>query len=96
MKVHIMPHGWMAPETTARPKARFFTFLSVIWAGVALIGGLLLSPGEPASGSSELSYIAWLMLVPEPIFVGLAIYFRLVERPRKVPTPPGWEGPVIH
>lgn len=96
MKPQIMPQGWMAPETTARPKARFFTFLSAVWAGLALIGVLLLWHGESWSGLSELRHIAWLFVVPEPIFVGLAIYFRLVERPRKVPTPPSWEGPVIH
>jgi hypothetical protein len=66
-----------------------FTFLSVIWAMVALIGGLLLWAGGLASESSELSRLAWLVVVPEPIFIGLAIYFRLVERPQKVHTPPG-------
>jgi hypothetical protein len=96
MKAHIMPHGWMAREITGRPKARFFGFLAVIWAAVALIGALLLWLGTPGTESAEIRRLAWLILVPEPIFLSLGIFFRLVEQPRKVPTPRDWEGPVVH
>jgi hypothetical protein len=96
MKAHIMPHGWMAREITARPKARFFGFLAVIWAAVALIGALLLWLGTPGTESGEIRRLAWLILIPEPIFLSLAIFFRLVEHPRKVLAPRDWEGPVVH
>ena len=92
MKAHIMPHGWMAREITARPKARFFGFLAVIWAAVALIGALLLWLGTPDTELGEIRRLAWLFLIPEPIFLSLAIFFRLVERPRKVPAPGEWGG----
>ncbi len=96
MKLHIMPHGWTPRETMARPKARFFTFLAIVWAAVALIGGLLLWPGQSAGESSELRRVAWLVLLPEPIFIALAVWFRFVERPRRVRVFNDWEGPVIH
>ena len=96
MRATIVPHRFMAREITARPKARFFGFLAVMWAGVALIGWLLLWFGWPDSASNEIRRLAWLVLIPEPIFLGLTIFFRVVEKPRKVPAPSDWEGPVIH
>ena len=44
----------------------------------------------------EIRRLAWLVVIPEPIFLVLAVFFRLVEHPRKVPASTDWEGPVIH
>jgi hypothetical protein len=96
MKVNVVPRGWMARDVLGRPRMRCFTFLAVLWAAVAFIGVWLLSQGEIAAHDSGIRRLAWLILLPEPVFVGLAVFFRLTERPRRIPVPPDWEGPVLH
>src|ERR1043166_5023687 len=72
--------GWMTRNTVGRPRARFFAFLSLIWLVASLCASLPFWDGWPDS----FGYLAWLgsaVLVPQPVFVALAIVFRLVEQP---------------
>ena len=96
MKIRIMPHGWMAKYTIGRPKARLCVFLSVIWATVATIGVLLLWQPDSSAEVSELYYLGWVLVVPEPVFIALAFFFWLTEQPRKIRAYSGYDGPVIH
>jgi hypothetical protein len=80
---------------SARPKARFFGFLALFWAPVALVGALLLWLDTWGTESVEIRRLVWLVLIPELVFIGLAIVFQFVERPRKVPEPRHWDRPVI-
>jgi hypothetical protein len=63
--------------------ARFFAFLSVIWLGVSLCASLPFWDGWPDSfGYLELLCSA--LIIPQPVFVVLAIVFRLAEQPRSI------------
>jgi len=87
----------MTHEMNARPKARFFAFVALMWAGVAFVGAVMLWLDTSWElDSVEIRRLAWWVVIPEPVFLGLAIFFRLVERPRKVTAPREWEGPVVH
>ncbi len=96
MSAEIMPHGWMARETLGRPRARFCGFLAVIWATVSIIAALLLWQGLDTPELAEIRRLAWLLLLPEPVFIGLAVFFRLTEAPRAIPAPLDWHGPILH
>ena len=75
--------GWITRNTVGRPRARFFAFLSVIWLGVSLCASLPFWDGWPDS----FGYLEWLcsaLLVLQPVFVVLAIVFRLAEQPRSI------------
>jgi len=91
-----MPHGWMAKGTIGRPKTRFYSFLAVLWATVGGIGALLVWQGQDMALEPGIRNLAWLVLLPEPVFIGLAVFFRFTEVPQKLPTPPDWHGPILH
>lgn len=95
-----MPEGWMSKntETTGRPKARFFGFLSVMWIILGICAAMCLSLKADDPEFYGVRRLSWVILAAEPVFIGLAIYFRFAERPKKltVPTTPGWDGMIIH
>ena len=74
--------GWHTRQTIVRPKARLFTLLSVAW--LAVVGfGLFLFWSELVNASSW----RWLYLLtglPEPVFIVLAVVFRVTEEPRPI------------
>ena len=81
---------------STRPKARFFGFVASCCAPVALMGALSLWLDTRATEAVEFRRLVWLVLVCELIFIGLAIVFQFVERPRKVPEPRApWDRPVV-
>ncbi len=94
----IMPPGWMGPETMGRPKARFCVFLAVFWFALALIAALSIWQAPGGTEFSEIQHLAWCVLIPEPVFVLLAVYFAITEKPRKMRGHEAfdWPGPIIH
>jgi hypothetical protein len=96
MKANIMPHGWMKQKTQGRPRARLCFSLAVVWAAVAVTAAPLPWPGL-GGGDEPAWHLLWLIGLPEAVFVGLAVFFRLTEVPREVPAVSGeWHGPIIH
>src|SRR6188474_3174616 len=83
MKSHsdiVESGGWITRQTIGRPRARFFGFLSVIWLFVSIGASFPFWDGWPQS----FGYLEWLcsvLLVPQPVFVVLAVVFLLTERP---------------
>jgi hypothetical protein len=75
--------GWVTREIEGRPKARFFGFLSAVWLFVAFPASIVF-----LNGSSEpfgvLEWLCLLLLLPQPVLVGLAVAYRLVEKPRRL------------
>ena len=66
--------------TTGRPKMWRFIYLALLWAGMVVVAlamiwietdGVLL-PFRP---------IYWFALAPGPVFVAMAMYYRLTEKP---------------
>lgn len=76
----IEGRGWITRNTVGRPRARFCAFLSVIWLGVSLCASLPFWDGWPDSFGS-LEWLCSALLVAQPIYVVLAIVFRLTEKP---------------
>ena len=75
--------GWVTRPTVGRPRARFFGFLSVIWLLVSFYASFPFLDGWPES----FGYLEWLcaaLLVPQPVFVILAVIFLLTEQPRTI------------
>ena len=75
--------GWVTRRTVGRPRARFFACLSVVWLGVSVCISIPFWDGWPW----PFEYLEWLcvaLLVPLPVFAGLALFFRLTERPRTI------------
>ena len=64
-----------------RPKARFFTFLSVVWLPVVGLGFLLFS-AESANTGSEWSWAYLLPALPELVSIAVAAFYWITEEPR--------------
>src|SRR5688572_15490216 len=82
--------GWIRRETVVRPRARLFGFLSLIWLCVSICASFPFWDGWPES----FGYMEWLcsvLLVPQSVFVVLALVFLLREQPRiiteRLPNP---------
>lgn len=73
--------GWITLQTTSRPRARFFGFVSVIWLPVSACASSVFWDGWPSSwGYLEVLGIA--LLVVQAALAILAVAFFLTERPR--------------
>jgi hypothetical protein len=75
--------GWITRQTLRKPRARFFGFLSVIWLGVSILASFPFWDGWPQS----FGYLEWVctaLLLPQPVFVVLAVAFALMEQPRTI------------
>lgn len=75
--------GWVIRQATGKPKARFFSFLSVIWSTVSLCASFPFWHGLPVS-LSRLEYLCAFFIALEPVFVALAVFFWLTEVPRPI------------
>ena len=78
--------GWVTRRIVRRPRARFFSFLSVIWLFVAITASLPLCNGWPQS----FGFLEWLCAVSlllQPLWGGLAVAFWLTEKPRLISEP---------
>ena len=75
--------GWIAQTYIGRPKARLFGFISIVWLAVSFCGSIPFWGGWPQSfGAFE--WLGGLLLVPQPVFITLALVFRFIEEPRSV------------
>jgi hypothetical protein len=75
--------GWFTRQALVRPKARFFTYVAVLWPLVPVLGTWLVFLGS--SGDVLPSF--WLpvaLALPEPIFIILAVVFWFAEEARSV------------
>jgi hypothetical protein len=73
--------GWFTRQTVGRPRARFCSFLSLIWLPVSVCASVSFWDGWPAS----FEWLEWLcsaLLVPQPVFVVLSVVYLLTEKPR--------------
>jgi hypothetical protein len=80
-----MPHGWMDREEpqVGRAKMRVCIYLSILWAiGVLFFNGALSLANDGTL--PLLRAMHWIVLAPGPILIGLAIYFRFKEPPRRL------------
>jgi hypothetical protein len=76
--------GWVKRQSVAKPRTRLFILLSLIWFGVSIAASapFWLKDGRlPWSGYEWLSL---LVILPELVFIGLASYFALTEKPRPI------------
>ena len=62
--------GWITRQTLGRPRARLFGFLSIIWLCVSIC--------------ASLPWLCSVLLVPQPVFVVLAVVFLRTEQPRTI------------
>jgi len=76
----IANRGWIDRKVVIRPKTRLFAALSAVWCLVSPpLAGLLISHQfAPLSG---LGVLCWIFLLPHPVFILLAFFYRLTERP---------------
>ena len=75
--------GWVTRKTTGRPVTRFFTFLSIIWCGVAICASFPFWEGWPGAFST-LDWLCGVLVAMEPIFIVLSIVFGLTEKRRTI------------
>ena len=73
-----------------RPMTRLFAILSLVGLFCLITGLLLLyalcKTGHSLSLFSGSLWLCILLIVPEPVFIFLAIRFALTEKPREYPT----------
>ncbi len=75
--------GWLTHETTGRPWARFFGFVSFLWIAISVGASFPFWDGWPKS----FGYLEWLcvvLLVLQSVFFILAVFFYLREQPRTI------------
>src|SRR5262249_49278290 len=75
--------GWVTRQTVGRPKARFFGFLAVAWLCVSCGASFPFWGGWPESFGS-LEWIGAALVMPQPVFMVLAVVFLIKERPRTI------------
>jgi hypothetical protein len=76
--------GWIRRQYTGRPKARFFTSLSVVWLVVSLMAVIpfFLDDGTPSFSGWKL--LGFLLIGVHLVFIALAVFFALSESRRSV------------
>ncbi len=75
--------GWRQRQYMGKPKARFFTFIAGAWLAVAFFASLTFWSGFPDAWSGW-PWLCALLIIPEPIFIGLAVGFWIKEEPRMI------------
>jgi len=81
MNITFMPHGWMKREEPrlGRSKAWRCIDLTLIWGATVCLGSLWLwMMGD--TPFLDFHAIHWIILLPGPVLITLAIYFRFTER----------------
>jgi len=76
--------GWVQRKSVGRPKARLFGILALVWLGVcvAVSAPFWLDSWPPTFSGAE--WLSLLLMLPEPVFLVLAIRFALTEQPRSI------------
>ena len=85
--------GWSTRQVRQRPKARFCVFLSVVWL-IVVVGSLAF--WNEAAGWHWLRIVA---VIPEPVFLALALVFWMAEEPRLVTerrSKPGFDPSILY
>ena len=76
--------GWIKHQSVGRPRTRLFAILSLIWLiPSSLLVASLIQGGWPASFSDP-KWFCVLLLIPELIFIVLAIGYAVVEKPKTI------------
>lgn len=84
LRYTIRTRGSLTSATHYKPKAHFFTLLSVLWfpiSGVPLLSEWL----DHREFFPLFSQMFLLMILPHPLFIALALYFWIAEKPRELP-----------
>ena|SRR5437870_4589281 len=75
----IANRGWTDRKVAIRPRARLFTLFSIVWCLVSVpLADLLIS--HQFARLSGLGLVCWMLVLPHPVFVLLALFYRLTER----------------
>jgi len=75
--------GWVTRQTMGRPQARFFGSLSLICSIISICASFPFLDNWPES----FGYLEWLcalLLVPQVVFVVIALVFFVREEPRMI------------
>ena len=75
--------GWIKRQMVGRPRARFFGFLSVIWLGISICASIPFWDGWPQTFTG-LDWLCSLVIVPQPVFIVLAVVFWFTEQSRTI------------
>jgi hypothetical protein len=82
--------GWVERRVVIRPKTRLTTVFVVVWCVVSVTPADLIS-SHMVSSFSIVGIFCWLVVLLNPLFFLLALYFRLTEQPKifnqKIPDP---------
>ena len=75
--------GWTQRQFLGKPKARLLTFLAGAWLVVAFMAALPFWNGFPEALSGW-GWLNVLLIIPEPVFIGLAVVFWITEERRLI------------
>jgi hypothetical protein len=86
MKMSDIVHGggWIQRQSVGRPKVRLFTMLSVVWVAVSLIASIPFWLDSWPPSFSGLEWLGILLMIPQLVFIVLAVVFALTEPPRSI------------
>jgi hypothetical protein len=76
--------GWVKCQFVGRPKTRLFVFLSLIWLGVSICASAPFWLDSWPPSFSGVEWLCLLLMLPEPVFIVLAIVFALTEQPKSI------------
>src|ERR1043166_420913 len=74
--------GWVDRPRFGRPKLRLFATLAVGWCAVSAVPIWTVLSGAAGPEFSVVTVLCALCVVPEPVFIALAVFFYLREQPR--------------
>ena len=77
----IASGGWETSEVIGKPRTRLFSMLAAIWFGVFICALIPFWGGWPTSFGWE-DLLCGALLLPQPIFAVLALFYLLTEQPR--------------
>ncbi len=78
--------GWIEHNSVGKPKARLFTMLSAVWVAVSLIASIPFWLDNWPPSFSDMEWLGILLMIPQLIFIVLAVVFALTEPPRGIKT----------
>jgi hypothetical protein len=78
--------GWVKSQSGGKPKTRLFAVLSVIWLGVCVSASAPFWLDDWPPSFSKAEWLCLLLMLPEPIFIVMAVKFALTEKPRNITT----------
>ena len=76
--------GWVKRQTLGRPKTQLFALLSLIWLGVPISASVPFWHDAWPTSFSGAEWLCLIAMLPETVFIILAIKFALTEQPRTI------------